>query len=110
MTRQKLASPFLAAALAAAVSAVAGCAPGGYYNTSQSALDSLLTTQSAMMKQLGTLQRQVDANRESQNVTRANTDAKLIEISQRLDVLGGQLEESGARVTQLSQKVDTVKY
>jgi len=108
--RRKVASPLLAGALAAAICAAAGCAPGGYYNTSQSALDSLLTTQSAMMKQISALQRQVDANRESQNVTRANTDAKLLDISQRLDVLGGQLEDSGVRVTQLSQKVDTVKY
>ena len=110
MTGSRLQSPFLVAALAAVVSAAAGCAPGGYYNTSQGALDSLLTSQAEMMKRISALQRQVDANREAQNVTRANTDAKLLEISQRLDVLGGQLEDSGVRVTQLSQKVDTVKY
>ncbi len=89
---------------------VAGCAPGGYYNTSQSALDSLLTTQGEMMKRVTALERKVDANREAQQATRANTDARLLEISQRLDVLGGQLEDSGVRFTALSQKVDTVKY
>lgn len=110
MTGSRIHSLFLLAALAAVVSAAAGCAPGGYYNTSQGALDSLLTSQAEMMKRISALQKQVDANREAQNLTRANTDARLLEISQRLDVLGGQLEDSGVRVTQLSQKVDTVKY
>jgi tol-pal system protein YbgF len=107
----RAAHSFRAAALwAAAISTAAGCAPGGYYNTSQSALDSLLTSQAELMKRVGALERKVDATREAQQVTRANTDTRLLEISQRLDVLGGQLEESGARFTQLSQKVDTVKY
>ena len=107
----RAAHSFRAVALwAAAISMAAGCAPGGYYNTSQSALDSLLTSQAELMKRVGALERKVDATREAQQVTRANTDTRLLEISQRLDVLGGQLEESGARFTQLSQKVDTVKY
>ena len=110
MTGSRLHSLFLLAAPAAVVSAAAGCAPGGYYHTSQGALDSLLTSQAEMMKRISPLQKQVDANREAQNLTRANTDARLLEISQRLDVLDGQLEDSGVRVTQLSQKVDTVKY
>ena len=109
--RERSSSVLAAAALvAAAVVAASGCAPGGYYNTSQSALDSLLTSQAEMMKRVGALERKVDANREAQQLTRANTDARLLEISQRLDVLGGQLEDSGVRFTQLSQKVDTVKY
>jgi tol-pal system protein YbgF len=88
----------------------AGCAPGGYYNTSQSALDSLLTSQAEMMKRVTALERKADAARESQQATRANTETRLTEISQRLDVLGGQLEESGVRFTSLSQKIDTVKH
>jgi tol-pal system protein YbgF len=95
---------------AVALVTAAGCAPGGYYNTSQSALDSLLTSQAEMMKRVSTLERKLDATREAQQVTRANTDSRLLEISQRLDVLGGQLEESGVRFTSLSQKLDTVKH
>jgi len=90
--------------------AAAGCAPGGYYNTSQTALDSLLTTQAEMMRRVGALERKMDAAREGLQATRANSEAKMAEISQRLDVLGGQLEESGARVTRLAQGVDTVKH
>ena len=109
MTRKH---PFLLAAAAlwiAGALAAAGCAPGGYYNTSRTALDSLLTTQAEMMKRVGALERKLDATREGLQATRANSEAKMAEISQRLDVLGGQLEESGARVTRLAQKVDTVK-
>jgi tol-pal system protein YbgF len=86
-----------------------GCAPGGYYNTSQSALDSLLTSQAEMMRRVSALEKKLDATREGLAATRANSDAKLMEISQRLDVLGGQMEESGIRFTRLAQKVDTVK-
>jgi len=100
-----------AAALSAAGAiAAAGCAPGGYYNTSQTALDSLLTTQAEMIKRVSALEKKVDATREGLQATRANNEAKMAEISQRLDVLGGQLEESGARVTRLAQGVDTVKH
>src|SRR5437762_10950054 len=44
--------------------AAAGCAPGGYYNSSRSALDSLLTSQAELMKRVGTLEKKVDATRE----------------------------------------------
>ena len=100
----------MAALCAAAAIAAAGCAPGGYYNTSQTALDSLLTTQAEMMRRVSALERKMDATREGLQATRANSEAKMAEISQRLDVLGGQLEESGARVTRLAQGVDTVKH
>ena len=86
-----------------------GCAPGGYYNASQSSLDSLLTTQGEMMKRLTALERKVDATREGVQASRASNDTRLLEVSQRLDVLEGKLEESGIRFTQLAQKVDTVK-
>ena len=99
----------LAGALLVALLA-AGCAPGGYYNTSQGALDSLLTTQSEMMKRLTNLERKVDATREGVQASRANTDTRLLDVSQRLDILEGKLEESGIRFTQLAQKVDTVKH
>ena len=100
----------MAALCAAAAIAAAGCAPGGYYNTSQTALDSLLTSQAEMMRRVGALEKKVDATQSGLQTTRANNEAKLAEISQRLDVLGGQLEESGARVTRLAQGVDTVKH
>ena len=100
----------LAAALSISGAVVAsGCAPGGYYNTSQSALDSLLTSQAEMMRRVSALEKKLDATREGLATTRANSDAKLMEISSRLDVLGGQMEESGIRFTRLAQKVDTVK-
>lgn len=105
--------PLLHAAAALSVAggfSASGCAPGGYYNTSQSALDSLLTTQGVMMKRIAVLERKLDATREGMQAARANTDTRLLDISQRIDVLGGQLEESGARFTQLAQKVDTVKH
>jgi tol-pal system protein YbgF len=85
------------------------CAPGGYYNTSQSALDSLLTSQAALAKRIDIMEKKLDLTREGAAASRAATDTRLLEISQRLDVLDGKLDESGARVSQLSMKVDTVK-
>ena len=110
MTRKR---PFLLAAAAlwiAGALAAAGCAPGGYYNTSRTALDSLLTSQAEMMRRVAALERKVDATQVGLQATRANNDARMAEISQRLDVLGGQLEESGAKFTRLAQGVDTVKH
>jgi tol-pal system protein YbgF len=98
-----------AAIWAAGALTAAGCAPSGYYGTSTGALDSLLAAQGDMMKRLGSLERKVDATREGVQSSRASTDARLLEISQRLSVLEGQLEESGARFSQLAQKVETVK-
>ena len=85
------------------------CAPGGYYNTSQSALDSLLTSQAALAKRIDAMEKKLDITREGVASSRATTDTHLVEISQRLDVLDGKLEASSARVSQLSLKVDTVK-
>jgi tol-pal system protein YbgF len=85
------------------------CAPGGYYNASQSALDSLLTSQAALAKRIDAMERKLDITREGVASSRATTDTHLLEISQRLDVLDGKLEASSARVSQLSLKVDTVK-
>jgi tol-pal system protein YbgF len=101
---------FLTLALGLAL-ALAGssCAPGGYYNTSQSALDSLLTSQAALAKRIDQMEKKLDLTREGAAASRAATDTRLLEISQRLDVLDGKLDESGARVSQLSMKVDTVK-
>jgi len=98
----------LALGLALAV-AGSSCAPGGYYNTSQSALDSLLTSQAALAKRIDVMEKKLDLTREGAAASRAATDTRLLEISQRLDVLDGKLDESGARVSQLSMKVDTVK-
>jgi tol-pal system protein YbgF len=101
---------FLTLALGLAL-ALAGssCAPGGYYNTSQSALDSLLTSQAALAKRIDAMEKKLDLTREGAAASRAATDTRLLEISQRLDILDGKLDESGARVSQLSMKVDTVK-
>ncbi len=110
MTRKR---PFLLAAAALSIAgalAAAGCAPGGYYNSSQTALDSLLTSQAEMMRRVAALEKKVDATQVGLQATRANNEAKMVEISQRLDVLGGQLEESGAKFTRLAQGVDTVKH
>jgi tol-pal system protein YbgF len=85
------------------------CAPGGYYNASQSALDSLLTSQAALAKRIDAMEKKLDITREGVASSRATTDTHLLEISQRLDVLDGKLEASSARVSQLSLKVDTVK-
>jgi tol-pal system protein YbgF len=96
----------LALGLALAL-AGSSCAPGGYYNTSQSALDSLLRARRAREadRQHG---EEAGPDARGRGLATA-TDTRLLEISQRLDVLDGKLDESGARVSQLSMKVDTVK-
>ncbi len=96
------------AALAVAVLAW-GCAPREYYRSTESSLDSLLTTQAEIQKRLGSLDRKVDTTRESVQASKASTDTRLVELTQRIDVLQGKLEESGIRFTQLAQKVETVK-
>jgi tol-pal system protein YbgF len=105
-TRRTLLTLALGLAIALAGSS---CAPGGYYNTSQSALDSLLTSQAALAKRIDNMEKKLDMTREGAAASRAATDTRLLEISQRLDVLDGKLDESGARVSLLSMKVDTVK-
>lgn len=97
-----------AIACAGAVSAW-GCAPSGYYNTSRSALDSLLTSQAELSRRISALEKKLDVTRETVQASRAEGDTRYRDMSQRLDVLDGKLEESGARVTQLSQKLLTVR-
>lgn len=100
----------VAGALAALVAAGAfGCAPSGYYRTSQSSLDSLLTTQAELMRRVNTLDRKIETTRESVQATRASTDSRLTDLTQRIDVLEGKLDESGERFKQMGVKIDTVK-
>lgn len=99
----------LASAGALGALAGPGCAPGGYYNQTQSSLDSLLTTQGEMMRRVERLEQKVDATQQNVQATRASQDARMTDLSQRMDVLQGQLEASGVRFTELAQKVDTVK-
>ncbi len=110
MIRPRVALPSALALFLGAAFLASGCAPGGYYNTSQTALDSLLTTQGQMMKRITELERKVEATREGIQATRANTDSRLREVTQRLDVLDGKLEASGARVTQISGRLETIKH
>ena len=89
--------------------ASSGCAPGGYYNQSQSSLDSLLTTQAELIRRVDRIEKKLETTREGVAGTRASADARFGELSQRMGVLEGKIEESGDRFTQLSQKVDNVK-
>jgi len=97
-----------ALALSLALSAV-GCAPSGYYRSTSSSLDSLLTLQAQQQRRIAALEREIAGTREQVQASRASSDSRLGELSQRMDMLQGKLEESGARFTQLSQKVETVK-
>jgi len=101
----------LTLATAAAVGALAssGCAPGGYYNRSQGSLDSLLTTQADLIRRVDRMEKKLEMTGEGVKGSRASSDARLGELSQRLGVLEGKIEESGVRFDQLSIKVDNVK-
>jgi tol-pal system protein YbgF len=96
--------------MAAAAITAAGCAPGGYYRSSQSTLDSLLVIQNQTAKRVDTVEKKIEASREGGQVTRAGADTRFREISQRLDVIDGKLDALNARMTQLVQKVDAVRY
>jgi tol-pal system protein YbgF len=95
------------AALAAI--AAAGCAPSGYYRSTSSSLDSLLTLQSQQQKRLAALERELATTRENVQATRASSDTRLSELNQRMDMLQGKLEESGMRFTKLGLQVEAVK-
>jgi tol-pal system protein YbgF len=108
MRFSRLALP-AAALWAAGALVAAGCAPSGYYGTTTGAMDSLLASQAEMMKRLAALERKTDATREAVQASKASTDTRLLDISQRLDVLEGKLEASGVKFSQLAQKVETVR-
>jgi tol-pal system protein YbgF len=91
------------------VLASSGCAPGGYYNRSQDSLDSLITTQNEMIRRIDRIEKKLETTREGVAGTRASSDARFGELSQRLGVLEGKIEESGDRFDKLSMKVDNVK-
>jgi len=100
----------VAVALAALVAAVSGgCAPSGYYRSSQTSLDSLLTTQAELLKRVNTLDRKVETTRESVQATRASSDTRLNDLSSRMEVLEGKVDASGERFTRVAEKIDNVK-
>ena len=89
--------------------AAAGCAPSGYYRSTSTSLDSLLTVNAQTNKRLTALEKEVANTRESVQATRASSDTRLSELNQRMDMMQGKLEESGARLTQVAQRVEGVK-
>jgi len=104
------AAPRVSVWCAAAFAAAAlGCAPSGYYRSTSSGLDSLLTANTQTQRRLAALEREIASTRENVQATRASSDTRLSELNQRMDMLQGKLEESGVRFTQLAQKVEGVK-
>ncbi len=89
--------------------AAAGCAPSGYYRSTTTSLDSLVTLQSQQQKRLAALEQEIATTRENIQATRASSDTRLSELNQRMDMLQGKLEESGMRFTALTQKMEAVK-
>jgi len=89
--------------------ASAGCAPSGYYRSTTTSLDSLVTLQSQQQRRLAALEHEIATTRESIQATRASSDTRLSELNQRMDMLQGKLEESGMRFTALTQKMEAVK-
>jgi tol-pal system protein YbgF len=89
--------------------AAIGCAPSGYYRSTSSSLDSLLTLQAQQQRRISSLEREIAATREQVQASRASSDSRLSELSGRMDMLQGKLEQSGAQFRDLSLKVDTVK-
>jgi len=100
-------SPLGAALLVAGIAS--GCAPSGYYRSTQSQLDSLLTTQAELTRRVDRLDRKADETRGGVSESRANTEASLRRLSERLDVVVGRLEDAQARMTQLGLNVESVK-
>jgi len=110
MTRTSHLTLGAVATFTVAAAIASGCAPGGYYRSSQSTLDSLLVLQTQTAKRVDNVEAKVDATREGGQVTRAGTDTRFREISLRLDAIDGKLDALSARMTQLVQKVDAVRY
>jgi tol-pal system protein YbgF len=96
-------------AVAALAAAAFGCAPSGYYRSTSSSLDSLLTLQAAQQRRIASLEKEIAATREQVQASRASSDTRLSELSGRMDMLQGQLERSGAQFRDLSMKVENVK-
>lgn len=86
-----------------------GCAPGGYYNRSQVSLDSLVVNQAELIRRIDRIEKKLETTREGVQGGSARSDARLAELSQRLGVLEGKIEESAERFSQLNIKVDNVK-
>jgi tol-pal system protein YbgF len=101
------AGPFALFLLVAAL--VPGCAPSAYYRTTEGQLDSLLTTQAQMVKRMDRMDKKLDEARIGVGVSRATTESRLTQLSERLDVVVGKLEEAQARMLQLGLNVESVK-
>ena len=116
MTRQPLfsrpAARFLQRAALFGVAfliAAQGCAPSGYYRSTSSSLDSLLTLQAQQQKRIALLEAEIAATREQVQASRASSDTRLSELNGRMDMLQGKLEESGVRFTKLATQIEAVK-
>ena len=102
--RQAVRLPRVALLGAALAMAAAGCAPSGYYRSTSSSLDSLLSLQAQQQRKIAALEQEISATREQVQASRASSDTRLSELNGRMDMLQGKLEESGLRFTQLAQK------
>jgi tol-pal system protein YbgF len=86
-----------------------GCAPSGYFRATQDQLDSLLTTQADLMKRVDRLDKKLDEARVGVSASRATTESRLSQLSERLDVVVGKLEEAQTRMLQLGLNVESVR-
>ncbi|HYR52546.1 MAG TPA: tol-pal system protein YbgF [Candidatus Dormibacteraeota bacterium] len=89
--------------------AATGCAPSGYYRSTSSSLDSLLTLQAQQQRRIAALEAEIAATREQVQSSRASSDSRLSELNGRMDQLQGKLEESGVRFTKLATQIESVK-
>lgn len=109
-TASVLGRPAAAGALAVLLAAGAfGCAPSGYYRSSQSSLDSLLLSQAEVLRRVNRLDNKIELTQEALQSTRASTDSQLSNLSGRMDVMEGKLDESGERFRAVGLKIDNVK-
>ena len=99
--------PLLLAAAVASLSA--GCAPSGYYRSTDAQLDSLLTTQAALMRRIERLDKKLDETRGGVSAQRATTESTLRQLSERLDTVVSKLEDAQARMDQMGVKFDNVR-
>jgi tol-pal system protein YbgF len=101
------AGPFALFLLVAALAP--GCAPSAYYRTTQEQLDSLLTTQGQLVRRMDRMDKKLDEARIGVSASRATTESRLSQLSERLDVVVGKLEEAQTRMLQLGLNVESVK-